>query len=57
MSDTVDVRCPQPCNTWLGEATYYARLVCPKCGSEVRYRSKEERNLTKGKAGPKLKAH
>ena len=51
----VDIRCPK-CNYWLGEATYYARLVCPKCGSEVRYRSKEEVALTNRKSGPTIRA-
>ncbi len=46
MTDAVDIRCPK-CNGWMGEATYYARLVCGNCGSEVRYRSKEERGLGK----------
>ena len=57
MTDTVELRCPQPCNTWLGEATYYARIVCPKCGAEVRYRSREERGLTEKKTGAKIKPH
>ena len=53
MTGTVEIRCPQ-CNYWLGEATYYARLVCPKCGSEVSYRSKEERGLTRRKPAPTI---
>ena len=37
-----DLRCPA-CGRWLAEVAAYAKVVCAGCGSEITYRSKEER--------------
>lgn len=38
----VTIRCPD-CNRWLQDVRDYGRCVCPNCGCEIVYRSREER--------------
>lgn len=38
----VELRCPA-CNRFLAEVIGYGRTVCPNCGGEVSYTSKEVR--------------
>lgn len=40
--DPIRLKCPQ-CGRFLGDVREYGRLVCSACGSEVTYRSREER--------------
>ena len=49
---TTELRCPS-CNRFLGEVTGYARLVCPTCGSETTYRSRDQRRK-EGLAPPRI---
>jgi uncharacterized Zn finger protein (UPF0148 family) len=41
-ADYVDLCCPE-CGRFLAEVKVHGRAVCPHCGCEVTYRSKEER--------------
>ena len=44
MSEPVVLRCPK-CNRFLAEVTGTVRVVCPECGSEVSYKSKDARRV------------
>ncbi len=40
--DVVKLRCPQ-CGRFLADVRDFGRVVCRDCGSELTYRSKQER--------------
>jgi uncharacterized Zn finger protein (UPF0148 family) len=40
----VELRCPE-CKRWLSDAQRYGRVVCPNCGCELSYKSKDARRF------------